>query len=109
LAAGIWENIMAKKKWRANSKTEWDDRTPFQRFRWPVLAAVVVASLASLAWYRYENSGFKYGDNGYQEGAAMSNCIQDHTRQAANDDTTADAATACVQQEDNSADKNPAP
>jgi hypothetical protein len=100
---------MARKKWRANSKTEWDDRTSFQRWRWPVLAAVTVASLAGLALYRYENSTFKYGDNGYQEGQAMSNCIQDRTRQAANDDTAADAATACVQQEDNNTDKNLAP
>src|SRR5690349_8241939 len=97
------------KKWRANSKTEWDDRTPFQRWRWPVVGAVALAGLASLAWYRYENSGFRYGDNGYQEGAAMSDCIQDHTRQDSNDDTTATAATGCVQQQDTSADRNPAP
>ena len=97
---------MANKRWRANSKTKWDDRTPFQRWRWPVLAAV---ALASLAWYRYENSGFRYGDNGYQEGAAMSKCIQDRTRQDSNDDTTAAAAADCLQQEDNGADRNQAP
>jgi hypothetical protein len=100
---------MAKKKWRANSNAQWDDRTPFQRFRWPVLAAVVVAGLASFAWYRYSVSGYKYGDNGYQEGQAMSKCIQDRTRQDANDDATAMAAADCVQQEDNAVDKNDAP
>src|ERR1044071_10064707 len=98
--AEIWEDIMAKKKWRANSKVEWDDRTPFQRWRWPVLGAVALAGLASFAWYRYENSDFKYGDNGYQEGQALSNLIQDRTRQAANDDTAAAAASDCVQQEE---------
>jgi len=100
---------MARKKWRANSNVAWDDRSLFQRWRWPVLGAVVLASLAGFAWHRYENAGFKYGDNGYEEGAAMSNCIQDHTRQDSNDDTTATAATGCVDQEDNAVDKNDAP
>ena len=95
---------MARKKWRANSNVKWDDRTFFQRFRWPILAVVVIAGVASFAWYRYSVSAFKYGDNGYQEEKAMTQCIQDRTRHAADAGTTDDAATACVRQDDGNYD-----
>jgi hypothetical protein len=100
---------MAKKKWRAHSSAQWDDRTPFQRFRWPVLAAVVVAGLASIAWYRYSISDYKYGDNATDYEREVTKCIQDRTRHAADDDNTAVAATDCVEQDDNGMDKNLAP
>jgi hypothetical protein len=98
-AKGFSGSVMAK-KWKANSNAKWDDRSLFQRFRWPLLALVVIGGLASLAWYRYTVSDYKYGDNGSVEEKAMSKCIQDNTRHDANDDTTADAATACVHQDE---------
>ena len=96
---------MARKKWRANSNVKWDDRTFFQRFRWPILAVAVIAGLASFALYRYSVSDFKYGDNGSQEEKAMTNCIQDRTRHAADAGITDDAATACVRQDDSTDDR----
>jgi hypothetical protein len=100
---------MAKKKWRANSNVPWDERSFFQRFGWPLVAVVVVAGLASFAWYRYSNAEYKYGDNGYQEGQEMSKCIQDRTRQSADNDMTDAAASACVRQQDSGEDKNLGP
>lgn len=100
---------MAKKKWRAKSDASWDERTLFQRLRWPVLAAVVVAGMAGFVWYRYSISEYKYGDNATDYERAVSKCIQDRTRHASDADNTAVAASDCVQQDDSGVDKNLGP
>lgn len=100
---------MARKKWRAKSNATWDDRTLFQRLRWPVLVVAAVAGVAGFTWYRYSISEYKYGDNATDYERAVTKCIQDRTRQASDADNTAVAASDCVQQDENSADKNLGP
>ena len=100
---------MAKKKWRANSSATWDERTLFQRLRWPVLVVVAVAGVTSFVWYRYSISDYKYGDNATDYERAVSKCIEDRTRHASDTDNTAVAASDCVQQDENGVDRNLAP
>ena len=88
---------MARSKWNANAKAAGDDRSLLRRYRLLLGIAVLLAIAGGYMYHRYINSDlYRYGLNATETQRAISDCVDDHTRVANDDDATDHAGAACV-------------